>query len=229
MKDFLNQNKIFIGLVFGTLILLFGGVFLFSRGGSTVTEGNQVNSTFLEPAGKQKTGGIVNGNYVSASESAGITLVEFGDYQCPACGIYNPLVKQVLTEFAGKIAFASKNFPLAQHKNAPISSFSAEAAGFQGKFWQMHDKLYENQNSWSASSDAKTIFIGYATDLGLNVDQFKLDIDSQKVKDIVASDYADGNTIGINSTPTFYLNGVKMDNPANIEDFRKTIESVLNE
>jgi protein-disulfide isomerase len=228
MKDFLNQNKIFIEVVLGTLVLLFGGVFLFSRGGSANTSGGQVNSALLEPAGGQTTGGIVDGNYIQASASAKVNLVEFGDYECPACGSYNALVKQVLTEFAGKITFAFKNFPLSQHTNANISSYAAEAAGLQGKFWQMHDKLYETQSVWTNSTDAGTIFKVYANDLGLDHARFESDIDSQKVKDIVEKDLGDGNAIGINSTPTFYLNGIKMDNPQNINDFTKIIQEALN-
>lgn len=224
--DFIKRNIVFIGVVLGTLALIVGGVLLFSRGGSQ--SGTQVNSALLEPAGKQKTGGIVNGAYVAASPDSKVSLVEFGDYECPACGAYNPLVKQVLTQFAGKITFAFKNFPLSQHANAPISSYAAEAAGFQGKFWQMHDKLYENQNEWSTATDAKTIFVGYAKDIGINVTQFSSDIDSQKVKDIVQSDLGDGNTIGINATPTFYVNGIKIDNPTSLNGFAKIIQDAID-
>lgn len=227
MKEFLNQNKIFIGVVLGTLILLFGGVFLFSRNGSG-SPGAKVSSVLLEPAGKQKTGGIVNGSYIVAPADAKVSLIEFGDYECPACGAYNPLVKQVLTQFSGKVTFGFKNFPLSQHANAPISSYAAEAAGLQGKFWQMHDKLYENQDAWSTSSDARNIFVGYAKDLGLDVARFTSDIDSQKVKDIVSSDLNDGNTVGINATPTFFVNGVKIDNPLNFDAFSKIIQNALD-
>lgn len=209
-------------------ILLFGGVFLFSKNPSTPKDGSPVNSTFLEPAGRQKTGGIINGNYADASPGAALSLVEFGDYQCPACGIVNPVIKQVLAEFGGKVNFAFKNFPLSQHANANISSYAAEAAGLQGKFWQMHDKLYETQDVWSNSPDPKPIFEGYAMDLGLDVDQFKADIESQKVKDMVRKDSGDGSAVGISFTPTFFLNGVRMDDASRIEDFRTAFEKALN-
>ena len=228
MKSFINQNKVFIGVVIGTLALLFGGIFLFSRNAATKTNGKQVNAILLEPAGKQKTGGIVNGNYTAVPTNPSVSLVEFGDFECPACSAYNPLVKQVLAEFAGKITFAFKNFPLSQHANAPISSYAAEAAGLQGKYWQMHDKLYESQSDWANSTDAKAIFEGYAKDLGLNVTQFDSDISSQKVKNFIQKDVADGTTIGINSTPTFYVNGVKIDSPGSLDGFKKIIQEAIN-
>lgn len=139
------------------------------------------------------------------------------------------MVTQLLTDFPGKINFVFRNFPLPQHANAQVSSDAAEAAGLQGKFWQMHDKLYVSQNDWATSSDAKTIFIGYAKDLGLNVTQFTSDIDSQKTSDRVNKDTNDGNTIGINETPTFYLNGVQIANlPQTYADFKSLISAELN-
>jgi protein-disulfide isomerase len=229
MINFLKQNKIFIAVVLGTLLLLVGGVFLFSKNTTSETNGPKVASNLLEPAGGQKTGGIVNGDYIEASNKATVTMVEFGDYQCPACSAYSTLVTQVLIEFAGKLNYGFKNFPLSQHANAPISSYAAEAAGLQGKFWQMHELLYENQQKWSDSTDARSIFIGYAKDLGLNTDQFSKDIDSAKVKGFVQTDLGDGRTVGINSTPTFYVNGVKIDSPQSLDAFKKVIQNALDD
>lgn len=228
MKNFLVQNKIFIAVVLGTLILLVGGVYLFSKGPSSQSSGPKVASNLLEPANGQKTGGKVNGEYIPASKSANVTLTEFGDYQCPACSAYSTLVTQVITDFSGKLNYAFKNFPLSQHANASVSSYAAEAAGLQGKFWQMHELLYKNQDSWASSTDAKAIFVGYAKELGLNVDQFSKDIDSQKVKGFVQTDLADGQTVGINATPTFFINGVKIDSPQNLDAFKKAIQTAID-
>jgi protein-disulfide isomerase len=227
MKDFLNQNKIFISVVLGTLLLLVGGVYLFSRN-STSETGPKVAANLLEPAGGQKTGGIVDGKYTKPSVKATVSLAEFGDYQCPACSAYSTLVTQILTEFAGKINYGFKNFPLSQHANAPISSYAAEAAGLQGKFWEMHEILYKNQDSWAASTDARSIFIGYAKDLGLNSDQFGKDMDSAKIKEFVQTDLVDGRTVGINSTPTFFINGVKIDSPQSLDAFKQVIQSAID-
>lgn len=209
----LKDKGLIIGIV-ATVILIAGGVFLMSRGNSGNTSGNgtKVSSEILVPAASYVTSGISEGNYLAASTSAKITLVEFGDYQCPACIDYHPLVKQLLTEYAGQVNYVFRNFPLSQHANAPMSAYAAEAAGLQGKYWQMHDKLYESTGEWVASSDAKSVFIGYAGVLGLDVKKFTSDIDSSEVKKKVQSDMNDGSVINLSETPTFYLEGVKIKN-----------------
>jgi len=192
------------------------------------TTSTPVSSSILVPKNANETGGVKNGNYLPATSSAKVTLVEFGDYECPACGEYNPIIKQLLADFSGKINFVFRNFPLTQHANAFISSQAAEAAGLQGKFWQMHDKLYESVNDWSASSDAKSIFIGYAQALGLDVNKFKTDIDSSAVKNKIQNDTNNGNLINLSETPTFYLNGVKIGSlTGNYADFKKIISGQL--
>lgn len=229
MLDFLSRNKIFFSVVFITIVLVIGGVYLFSKNGPTIaTSGSTVSSNILISSDSQKTGGFANGVYQPASQSAKITLVEFGDFECPACGAYSPFVKQLLTDFSGKINFVFRNYPLPQHANAPISSYAAEAAGLQGKYWEMHDKLYENQSAWAVSTDPKTIFTGYAKDIGLDVTKFSTDIDSQTVKDKVTKDLNDGNLVNLTETPTFYLNGQKISPlPSNYNDFKSLIESAV--
>lgn len=226
MKDFITRNFAFLAVSVGTLILIIGGVFLFS-GKGTGSTAKAVPDTILNPSDAQRTGGIKNGNYIPPSSNASVTMVEFGDFQCPACGAYHPLVKQVMTDFAGRVNFVFRNFPLPQHSNANISAYGAEAAGLQGKYWQMYSKLYESQTEWSTSDKAKDLIVGYAKDLGLNVDQFKKDIDSQKVKDRVSKDTADGNLVPINATPTFFINGIKLDNPGSADDFKKLLDQAL--
>lgn len=226
----LKDKWLVIGIA-ATIILVIGGVFLMSRGssGSGTPGSTQISSDILVPTGANKTGGIENGNYLPATSSAKLTLVEFGDYECPACGEYNLLVKQLLTDFSGKINFVFRDFPLTQHANAVISSQAAEAAGLQGKFWQMHDKLYETQNDWSTSSDAKSIFIGYAQSLNLDINKFNADIDSAVIKNKIQSGTNDGNLINITQTPTFYLNGVKINNlTGSYGDLKKLISDALS-
>ena len=216
MKDFILRNKTFLGVVLATFILLFGGIYLFTKGGPTGQQ--KISDAVLIPEGSYK---FVN------SETPAV-LVEFGDYQCPACGTYHPLVKNLLVDFSGKLNFVFRHFPLSQHANAPISSYAVEAAGLQGKFWEMHNKIYETQSAWSGSADAKGIFVGYAKDLGLNVEKFKTDIESQKVKDKIFRDMADGNLIKVNSTPTFFLNGEKIKIAGNYEELKKMIQDALD-
>lgn len=226
----LKDKGLIIGII-ATAILIAGGVFLMTRGNSSpaTSTGAQISPDILVPKGDYVTGGIMNGNYLPATSSAKVTLVEFGDYECPACGEYNSLVKELLTDFSGQINYVFRNFPLSQHTNAQISSQAAEAAGLQGKFWQMHDKLYETQKDWSTSTDAKSIFITYAQGLGLNVDKFKTDIDSQAVKDKVQSDANDGNLVKLTETPTFYLDGVKITNlTGNYADLKNVVGSAIS-
>jgi protein-disulfide isomerase len=226
----LKDKGLIIGII-ATAILIAGGVFLMTRGNSSpaTPTGAQISPDILVPKGDYVTGGIMNGNYLPATSSAKVTLVEFGDYECPACGEYNSLVKELLTDFTGQINYVFRNFPLSQHTNAQISSQAAEAAGLQGKFWQMHDKLYETQKDWSTSSDAKSIFIAYAQGLSLNIDKFKTDIDSQAVKDKIQSDANDGNLVKLTETPTFYLDGVKITNlTGNYADLKNVVGSAIS-
>jgi protein-disulfide isomerase len=228
MKDFFNRNKVFIGIILITAILLIGGVFLFTKnGGNTNQKGKSVNMSLLIPQNAIATSGIENGIYLPASASATVNLVEFGDYECPACGIYSPFVKQLLTDFAGKITYVFRNYPLPQHKNAPISSYTVEAAGLQGKYWEMHEKMFNTQGDWSNLSDPKEVFMGYAKDLGLDINKFTNDINSSTVKEKVQNDTNDGNTIGLTETPTFYLNGQQIALSGTYDQFKALVQSAL--
>jgi len=227
MKDFFQKNKTFIIIGLITLIIFVGGIFLFSGGGNTNVSTKVVNSSLLVPQNAIITSGFANGNYLPASSSATVTLVEFGDYECPACGVYSPFVKQLLTEFAGKINYLFRNYPLAQHKNASISSYAVEAAGLQGMYWQMHERVYTTQGDWSSLSDPTSVFTGYAKDLGLDINKFSADMNSSVVKDKVQNDLNDGNTIGITETPTFYLNGQKSTLTGSYDQLKGLVQAVL--
>jgi len=165
----------------------------------------------------------VKGNYLST-----ISLIEYGDFQCPACGYYAPMVQQISEEFGTKINVVSRNFPLNQiHKNAQITAQAAEAAGEQGKFWEMHDKLFETQKDWSESVNMQEVLVTYATELGLNIEQFNTDLQSAEIKTKIKNDYKSGVAAGVTGTPSYFLNGKKLDNPRSIEDFRAAVEAVL--
>ncbi len=142
-----------------------------------------------------------------------VQLVEFGDYQCPACGKAAPDLKQISKDFDGKVTFYFRNFPLplTTHQNAQTSAEAAEAAAAQGKFWEMHDKLYASQAEWSElpAADAIDKFTGYAKDLGLDADKFKTAVTAEQFKAAIDQDSADGNALSIDSTPTLYVNGTK--------------------
>ncbi|MGA3292032.1 MAG: thioredoxin domain-containing protein [Candidatus Microgenomates bacterium] len=228
MIAFLQRNKIFIFIVLVTCILCFGGIVLFSNSGNNpVTPVIKIDRSILVPQGANTTSGIINGQYLPATPSATISIVEFGDYECPACGTYNPIVTNVLTTFADKVNFTFRDYPLSQHSKADISSYAADAAGLQGKFWQMHDKLYANQNDWVNASDTQAVFDGYAKELGLDVGKFDSDMNGSTVKDIVQKGVDDGNTVGLTETPTFYLNGQKINLSGASDQLLNAVQSAL--
>ncbi len=160
-------------------------------------------------------------DHIEGNKDAQTVLIEYGDYQCPACAAYHPGVKQVVAELGQNIAFSFRHYPLPQHMNAPLAAYAAEAAGVQGKYWEMHNMLYEKQTLWAEQSNARDHFIAFAKELKLDVQKFQNDLDSQPVKDKVQKDLLEGRKIGINETPTFYINGVKVNSkPQSVADFK---------
>jgi len=154
-----------------------------------------------------------NGDHVYGNKDAEVVLFEYGDFQCPGCGGAFPQIKSIKEDYKGKIAFVFRNFPLTSiHPNALAAATAAEAAGLQGKYWEMHDALYENQDGWSnLSAETRTDrFVDYANNLGLNIEKFKSDMTSKTVSEKISRDRALGNKLGVDSTPTFYINGEKV-------------------
>ena len=168
-------------------------------------------------------------NHVTGNTSAKVNLTEYGDFQCPACKSYYPIVKEIKQQYGDKIAFQFRHFPLTQiHPNAFVASRAAEAAGKQGKFFEMHDLLYENQDTWASSKNPSSTFESYAQSLGLNVEQFKTDSASAEVAGVINADVKNAQALGATSTPTFALNGKKIDkNPTSMEEFKKLIDDEL--
>ena len=151
-------------------------------------------------------------SHMTGSKDAKVTLVEFGDYQCPYCGAAYPTVKQVTDKYQSNpnFNFIFRNFPLTQHPNAQEAAEAAEAAGAQGKYFEMNGILYTNQNDWSGNIDPTSNFVSYATQLGLDVAKFTNEIKTSKYIDQITQDEKDGEALGVNSTPTFYLNGQQL-------------------
>ena len=168
-------------------------------------------------------------DWIKGNAESATVLIEYSDFQCPACGVYHSVVKQLTEEFGGTIQFTYRHFPLRQiHKNANLAAQAAEAAGMQDKFWEMHDMIFEHQKEWSEEKTAEKIFTQYAETLQLNVEQFKRDINSKEVKKKIENNYQGGLTLKVNGTPTFFLNGKKLNNPRSYEEFKKLIEESIN-
>jgi protein-disulfide isomerase len=183
------------------------------------------NTTIVTPIATSVT---ERGNVTGNKESS-IELVEYSDFQCPACRFYYPIAKQAVKEFGNQIKFTYHHFPLRRiHTNANIAAIAAEAANEQGSFWEMHDLLFEKQREWSDSTNAEKIFIGYAENLGLDVEKFKTDLDNDSIKKIVDDDYNSAVAAGINATPTFILNGEKLQNIRNYDNLKSAIENTIS-
>lgn len=170
---------------------------------------------------------ISSTDWVKGNPLAKVTIVEYSDFQCPACAAYFPLVQKIVSENINNIRFVYRHFPLPQHQNAIPASLASEAAGKQGKFWEMYEMLFTNHDTWENSTDAKTTFTEYAKKLGLDITKYKVDVDSKEVLDKVNSDLKGGQDVGINSTPSFYVNGNKIQNPQSYEEFKKIIDEAI--
>lgn len=225
--DFVNRNKIFISVILITVVLLVGGIFLFSNNSGPSSTNAPVDTSRLVSPSSYRTSGVINGDYLPATSSATVTLVEFGDYECPACALYSPMIKQLLTDFVGKITFVFRNYPLPQHKNALIAAYAVEAAGLQGKYWPMHEKMYATQNDWAALGDPKSTFVTYAQGFGMDINKFTTDMSSTQVKNVVQSDTNDGNAIGLTATPTYYLNNLKINLTGSYDQLKNLIQLVI--
>ena len=164
------------------------------------------------------------------SPNAPAKLEEFGDFQCPPCGLFHPILQQMHNEFGDKLQITFREFPLyPNHQHSVVAASAAEAAGMQGKFWEMHDLIYEHQNDWKDKFDVRPIFEGYAKQIGLDVDKWKQDSASEQVARRITSDGNRGHSMGVKGTPTVFLNGreVQFENlPA--EKLRPILQAVIN-
>ena len=198
--------------ILGAIAIIFIGIFVFSQHSSK--NGSSSTSSSSQPT-----------DHVIGKGSTGVKLQEYGDYECPICAIYYPTVKQVQTQFNNQIYYQFSNLPLTSiHKNAFAAARAAEAANYQGKYWEMHDKIYANQDpngqsGWVASDNPLSYFTSFAQQLGLNVNQFTTDYASDKVNSVINADIsAFMSTSYVNhdtnkqATPTFFLDGKYISN-----------------
>ena len=144
--------------------------------------------------------------HIRGNPDAPITLEEFGDYQCPPCAIMAEPLNQIEHDFKPNVRLIFYNFPLPLHEHAREAACAVEAAALQGKFWEMHDLIYRQQADWSKAPDAQTIFASYARTLGLEMEHFKKDSQSPQIKERVDTDQKKGASIGVQNTPTLFIN-----------------------
>ncbi len=208
-----QELKVILGIGLATLLILVVGVFLVTKSSNTQTTVTAVDASLL----------IRDNSNKQVGSNSKVTVVEFGDFQCPACGSVHPLIKQIVADNKDNMTLVYRNFPLSQHANAQIAAEAAEAAGEQGKYWEMHDLLYEKQEEWSENKKPLDIFVSYANALQLDVNKFKQSINENKFAQKILADQTDGNALGVNSTPTFYIDGIKFSGDYN--NFKSQVES----
>jgi protein-disulfide isomerase len=189
--------------------------FLFRKSGSA----NETNLGLAGPNQNSQTGpstsnsGSLTTNPSTVAKpnvkvSSPVLIEEYGDYQCPPCGKLYPEMKKIEDEYGTQIHFVFHHFPLSKvHKNAMAAARAAEAARLQNKFWEMHDRLYRNQSLWAEAADPRPIFITFAQQLGLNVEQFQSDMESNRVEQAISTDMQRALSLGINGTPTLIMDG----------------------
>lgn len=184
----------------------------------------RTEGTLAEPVGPNE--------WTKGAKGAKVSLVEYSDFQCPACGSYYPTVEKITAEYADKMSFTYRHFPFPplQHPHAERMAYAAEAAGKQGKFWEMYKLIFDHQQEWSKTTPAQVAetVLGYATELKLDLDLFKKDMESPEMHAQVKRTKEVGIRSGVAGTPTFYLNGKKLQpTPYGYEEFKAIIDKEL--
>lgn len=209
-------------------VAIFGILIAVSRG-QTTDVANIESAKVLAAA--SESGEIAD--HVSGKKDSKVILVEYGDFACPGCGQAYPILKELSEQYKDKIAFVFRNFPLtSMHPNAKAAAAAAEAAGLQDKYWEMHDKLYEDQNSWTnlGVNERTARFISYAQAIGVkDIEKLKTDMSSEPVNKKIAFDQALGKKVGVDGTPGIFLNDKKIGTETwgDKEKFKAAIEEAL--
>lgn len=205
------MNKVGWIIFSAAVVLLLGSLVVWTRITNPPIDLSGVENNSIVAASEQ------NGNiadHTKGSDANKILLVEYGDYQCPSCGGAHPNINELMEEYGDTVTLVFRNFPLTSiHPNARAAGAVAEAAGLQGKFWEMHDMLYDRQSDWSSldATQRTTIFKNYAEGLNLDIEKFNTDIAAANVNAKINFDMALGKSVNVSATPTFFLNGEKID------------------
>lgn len=172
---------------------------------------------------------IEEGEWTKGNPDASVVLIEYSDFQCPACANYYPTVKELSAQYADDVLIVYRHYPLRSiHEHAQLAGQAAEAAGMQGKFWEMHDTLFERQSEWSSGLGQKATFARYAQELGLDVERFKEDMTSDAARDAVNRGYISAVAAGVSSTPTFFLNGEPVSVAPTVSAFAELIDPLIS-
>lgn len=211
-KSGTSTNIILTAIVLVVAVLVIGGVLLLNRGSDQGGTDGKVSASVLSPPEAHK---------LSQAGKGAPTLVEFVDYQCPSCrAYYQQVTSKIEKQYQGRINFVVRNYPLDMHELAVPAAKAVEAAALQGKFQPMYHKVFDNYKSWAVAANGKSLssdkqqavkqFEKFAQQLGLDVDKFRTDMQSDKVSQRIQQDKAAGDKAGVSGTPTFFLDGKKL-------------------
>jgi protein-disulfide isomerase len=227
-----QANKATVWFIVGFIVLV-TAVAIIAGAYSSGTSSNTASSTFVATAAPA----ITPADWSEGNPNAKVSLIEYGDFECPACGEYYPLVEQLVQNYSSTVQFVFRNFPLyTVHPFAGISAQAAEAAGLEGgtaKYWAMNDLLYTKQSEWSTNSALTPTQVtsqyldGYAQSIGLDVNTFNNDMNATSVMQKIQTDVDGGNTAQIDHTPTFFVNLEQIPNPTSLSDFEATLNAAV--
>jgi protein-disulfide isomerase len=234
MKNNSGQaSKATIYFIIGFIVLVTAVVIISASYSSGDSGSSNASSTFVSTVAAP----ITSSDWQEGNPKAKVSLIEYGDFECPACGEYFPVVQKLYAEDSSTVLFVFRNFPLYTiHPFAGIGAQVAEAAGMEGgtaKYWAMHDLLYTNQAQWTGDTSLSPADVlskyldGYASSLGLNVDQFNADVSSTQVANKIANDVTSGNAAQIDHTPTFFINLQQIPNPTSSDAFEATLNAAI--
>lgn len=211
-----QELKVLLGIGLCIILLMFGAVWWFTKTATPSTSPTPIEQSTLVKEDSPTLG----------ASDAKVTIVEFLDPECESCRAMFPVVKQLLDEYEGKVKLVVRYFPL--HQNSVLAATVTEAAGKQGKYWEMQEKLFEKQSEWGEKQTSqKELFIKYAQELQLDMTKFEADLSDAAVATKIQRDKADGQTVGVQGTPTFFINGQKV-NQLSPQLMKARIEEELN-
>lgn len=215
----MKNLKIIIG-IFALIVV----IFLIAKGGykkseDTAERANTTQSSVLE---------IRANDWVLGTSTAKVTIVEYLDFECEACGAYYPITTKIKEEYKDDVRLVIRYFPLPGHKNSRTAAYAVEAAGKQGKFFEMYNILFAKQSEWSEQQMAnQDQFEKYALEAGVNIEQWKNDVTSDEVKNRVEESYKEAVSLNLQGTPSFFLNGKRIQNPQGYESFKVLIDEAI--
>ena len=217
----------FISLLF----LIFFIVLIFVGKSKNAPKTSDGKAQFASSGGQARMGKLEGEELSTQSAKPNqkiVTMVEYGDFQCPACKAYYPIVKNLLGLYPEQLKIVFKHFPISTlHKNAVVAGTAAEAAGKQNKFFKFGDILYERQSEWADLDNPQDKFLAYAKEIGLDMEKFKTDQKDPAIAKTIEDDRNEGIKNGVNATPSFFIDGEKLDNPPDIKGFQKAIDAKL--